>query len=215
MPSTPNIYSGPLLEQVAANAPNIVFEARALTEAGEVFKADAKMMKVSFVWAGAVKSAEVEKINSPSAAGADASNYLFQTRAHAITVNPPIMKEGGVYRINANLGVTDCYRSVAVALAVPIKIKSENLEKLPKALWMRYMLMLVKESGENVKNLEMIGLYQVPKKGVKTLKHDHSNGSLHIVVGSEALTSPYRKILTARRKDNSALVSCTIDEASG
>jgi hypothetical protein len=76
---------------------------------------------------------------------------------------------------------------------------------------MRYTLMLVKESGENVKNLEIIGLYCVPKNGVKTLKHDHSTGSLHIVVDSDALASPYRKILVARRKDNSALVSCAIE----
>jgi hypothetical protein len=211
MQTVPEISIEPLLGEAPAVSPNIGFEARALVETGEVFKADAKMMKVSFVWAGAVNSAEVERVNSPGTAGADASNYVFHTMAHAATVNPLKMKEGGVYGINTHLGVTNCYRSVATALSIPIKIRSENIERLPKALWMRYMLMLVKESGENAKNLEIIGLYHIPKNGVKTMKHDHSTGSLHIVVDSDALASTQRKILIARRKDNSALVSCAVE----
>ncbi len=49
---------------------------------------------------------------------------------------------------------------VARVLTRPFVFAGEDLGKLPKNLWMRYSLALVKATGENVRNLEVVGLYR-------------------------------------------------------
>jgi hypothetical protein len=208
----PTISAMPPFASAPTCVANLRFESRTIAETGGAFETNAKLIEASFVWTGAVKSAEIQKVNAPGITKVDSPHYLFPTKEHVFLIEPLKVKQDGVYKLNTYLGTTGCYRSVERALLIPIKIKSENLEKLSKALWMRYTMMLVKESGENVKNIEMVGIYRVPKNGVKTFKLDPSTGSLLIVVGADALQSPFRKIIIARRKNNSTLVSCAIDE---
>jgi hypothetical protein len=77
---------------------------------------------------------------------------------------------------------------------------------------MRYSLQLVKETGENIKNLEIIGLYRIPKNGLKSVKHDATTGLLKIVAGADAQNSKECYLLVARKKSNSSIVSCMVHE---
>jgi hypothetical protein len=93
----------------------------------------------------------------------------------------------------------------------PISIKSKDLASVPKSIWMRYTMHLVKETEENVKNLQIIGLDLIPKHGVKSMTHSASDGSLQIRVGAEAVNSEHCTLVVAREKSDNAIISYIMD----
>jgi hypothetical protein len=96
-------------------------------------------------------------------------------------------------------------------LQIPIPIKSEGIASISKARWMRYTLRLVKETGENVKNLEIIGLYKIPKQGVKKISHNASDGTIHIQVGVESINCNCCVLVLAKRKKDNSMFSYSMD----
>ncbi len=97
-----------------------------------------------------------------------------------------------------------------LSLAVPIQ--AENTQHLPKGMWMRYSLQLVRGTGENVRNLEVLGLFRIPRKGVADLRHDPKQGRILVRLEAAALKAPRAPFILARRKDDGGLVSCFVED---
>jgi hypothetical protein len=76
---------------------------------------------------------------------------------------------------------------------------------------MRYSLELVRATGENVRNLEVLGLFRLPRKGVTDLRHDPKTASILVRLEPAALKAPRAPFILARRKDDGALVSCFVE----
>ena len=97
-----------------------------------------------------------------------------------------------------------------LGLAVPFR--GQEIQRLPKGLWMRYSLQLVRGTGENVRNLEVLGLFRIPRKGVADLRHDPAGGRLLLRLEASALKAPRAPFILARRKDDGGLVSCFVED---
>lgn len=107
---------------------------------------------------------------------------------------------------------TKSHASLGRVLTQPFAFPGEDLEKLPKNLWMRYSLALVKATGENVRNLEVVGLYRLPRKGVSDLRPD-GQGKVWVRLTPEAVTAKRAPFMLARRKDDQTFVSACVDES--
>ncbi len=103
-------------------------------------------------------------------------------------------------------------KALELALGWPIAIPGEDLQKLPKALNMRYTLQLVKGTGENIRNLEVLGVFLLPAKGVTSLRHDPQTGRLLVNLGIEAVGARRKQFILARKKDDRGYVSCFVEE---
>ncbi|MBP1627716.1 MAG: hypothetical protein H6Q00_2191 [Holophagaceae bacterium] len=102
-------------------------------------------------------------------------------------------------------------RDLELALGLPMAILGEDPQQLPKPLWMRYTLQIVKATGENIRNLDVLGIYRIPTKGVTGLRHDARTGRLVIQLGSAASGAPRAPFILARRKDDRTIVSCYLE----
>jgi hypothetical protein len=87
-----------------------------------------------------------------------------------------------------------------------------DIQRLPKGLWMRYSLQLVRGTGENVRNLEVVGLFRLPRKGVADLRHDPGQSRILVRLEASALKAPRAPFILARRKDDGTLVSCFVED---
>jgi hypothetical protein len=77
---------------------------------------------------------------------------------------------------------------------------------------MRYSLQLVRGTGENVRNLEVLGLFRLPRKGVSDLRHDAKQGRILVRLESSAVRAPRAPFILARRKDDGSLLSCFVED---
>jgi len=107
-------------------------------------------------------------------------------------------------------GATVAGLDTMLSLAVPIR--AENIQHLPKGLWMRYSLQLVRGTGENVRNLEVIGLFHLPRKGVADLRHDPGQNRILVRLEASAIKAPRAPFILARRKDDGSLLSCFVED---
>ena len=123
----------------------------------------------------------------------------------------PILKPG-LRRLEAGLGAVTAQPGLEVMLALGVPIQGENIQRLPKGLWMRYSLQLVRGTGENVRNLEVLGLFNIPRKGVADLRHDPRQGRLLLRLEASALRAARVPFILARRKDDGALLSCFVED---
>jgi len=110
------------------------------------------------------------------------------------------------------LSVPRVRRDVEAMLALPIAIPGEDFQRLPKVLNMRYTFQLVKATGENIRNLDVLGIYLVPDQGVTSLRHDARTGRILVNLGPAALGAPRRRFLLARKKDDRGFVSCFVED---
>lgn len=115
-------------------------------------------------------------------------------------------------RMDPGLGSVGVESGLDTMLSLAVPIQAENIHQLPKGLWMRYSLQLVRGTGENVRNLEVIGLFRIPRKGVADLRHDPSRGRILVRLESSALRASRAPFILARRKDDGALVSCYVED---
>jgi hypothetical protein len=97
-------------------------------------------------------------------------------------------------------------------LSLPIPLRAEDIQRLPKGLWMRYSLQLVRGTGENVRNLEVLGLFRIPRKGVTDLRHEPGLSRILIRLEAAAVRAPRAPFILARRKDDGSLLSCFVEE---
>jgi hypothetical protein len=107
-------------------------------------------------------------------------------------------------------GTAESGLEAMLSLAVPIR--GEDIQRLPKGMWMRYSLQLVRGTGENVRNLEVLGLFRIPRKGVADLRHDPSLGRILVRLESSAIKAPRAPFILARRKDDGSLLSCFVED---
>ena len=77
---------------------------------------------------------------------------------------------------------------------------------------MRYSLQLVRGTGENVRNLEVLGLFRIPSKGVADLRHDPGQGRILVRLEASAVRASRAPFILARRKDDGSLVSCYVED---
>ena len=118
----------------------------------------------------------------------------------------------GVRRLDPGLDDARTEPGLEAFLSLPVPIQSEDIQRLPKGLWMRYSLQLVRGTGENVRNLEVLGLFRIPRKGVADLRHDPGRGRILVRLESSALKAPRAPFILARRKDDGALLSCFVED---
>lgn len=133
----------------------------------------------------------------------------FQARSRANLQPLPLP---GVRGGAPSLGTPVCRKALDLALGLPIAIQGQQVQDLPKPQWMRYSLQLVKATGENIRNLEVMGIYRIPSKGVAAMKHDSASGRLLLELTREAAGARRQPFLLARRKDDRSLVSCFLEE---
>lgn len=114
------------------------------------------------------------------------------------------------FRIPAQGFSIDVEKRLDPVLRRPFTFYTQDIQKLPKALWMRYSLALVKATGENVRNLEVLGLWQLPKKGVSGLRPD-AEGRLIVQLSAEASAATRAAFMVARKKDDQNLVSAFVE----
>lgn len=98
-------------------------------------------------------------------------------------------------------------------LGIPLSVLGEDLAKVPKALWMRYNLQLVRATGENIRNLEVIGLYRIPAKGTEQVRPDPATGRLLVTLGPAAAGAKRAPFVMARRKSDASIVCCFVEDA--
>ena len=122
------------------------------------------------------------------------------------------LPRAGARRLDPTLSGGETRPGLEVALRLPVPVQGEDIQRLPKGLWMRYSLQMVRATGENVRNLEVLGLYHLPRKGVADLRHDARRGRILVRLESEAAKAPRVPFILARRKDDGALLSCYLEE---
>lgn len=129
------------------------------------------------------------------------------SRRHAEPLTPP-----GARRLDPVLqgGMAEAGLDLMLSLAVPIR--AEAIHALPKGMWMRYSLQLVRGTGENVRNLEVLGLFRIPSKGVADLRHDPGQGRILVRLEASAVRASRAPFILARRKDDGSLVSCFVED---
>ena len=209
--SSPSVSVLPLPVSASVSVLNVQFEARVLLETGEAFRADAKLVSIPLVWPVAAKSAKIPRMDDVAVNKVDEPYSVFNVQFY--TLPRFLLEHGGViHKQIAAINFPRCFASVATALSLPIRIKPDDSLLASKALRMRYSLQLVKKTGENIRNLEIIGLFRIPKKGVSSFKHDATTGLLWITAGTEAQKSRSCKLILARRKSDSKILSCILDD---
>lgn len=110
------------------------------------------------------------------------------------------------------LSVPGCRRGLDLALDLPLAVSGEDLRSAPRPTQMRCSLQIVKATGENVRNLDLLGRYLIPKQGVREVRHDAASGRLLVLLGPEAAGSGRAPLLIARRKDDRSLLTCFTEE---
>lgn len=105
-----------------------------------------------------------------------------------------------------------CRRGLDLALGLPVAVAGEDLRSAPRATQMRCSLQIVKATGENVRNLDLLGRYLIPRNGVREVRHDAASGRLLVLLGPEAAGSGRAPLLIARRKDDRSLLTCFAEE---
>jgi hypothetical protein len=105
------------------------------------------------------------------------------------------------------------FAGLPIALGLPLAVAGEDLGRLPKALWMRYNLQLVRSTGENIRNLEVTGLYRIPAKGTRQVRQDPATGRLLVTLGPEAAGARLAPFLLARRRTDGAVLCCFVEDA--
>jgi hypothetical protein len=134
---------------------------------------------------------------------------LDRPPAHRLSETLP---QPGVRRLETALGRRQAEAGLEAMLSLAVPIRGEAIQHLPKGVWMRYSLQLVRGTGENVRNLEVLGLFRIPRKGVKDLSHDASLGRILVRLDSSAVRSPRVPFILARRKDDGSLLSCFVED---
>ena len=104
------------------------------------------------------------------------------------------------------------FRALEQALAMPVAFPCEDMTRISRAIWMRYTLKLVRETGENIRNLDVLGLYRIPSRGTRQVNHQAATGRLLVALGPEAAGAPRAPFILARKKDDDSIVCCFVED---
>jgi hypothetical protein len=97
-------------------------------------------------------------------------------------------------------------------LGLPLAVRPENLDRLSKAVLMRYNLQLVRSTGENIRNLEVMGLYRIPSRGTRPVRFDSTTGRLLVAMSAEAAGAPRSPFILARRRSDGTVVCSFVED---
>jgi hypothetical protein len=140
-----------------------------------------------------------------------AGRVVAPARPAVARLHEPLARPG-TRRLDPALSRGTALCSLEAAFAQALAIRGEDIQHLPKGLWMRYSLQLVRETGENVRNLEVLGLFRIPRKGVGELRHDPRLGRILLRLDPAAAGAARAPFILARRKDDGTLVSCFVED---
>lgn len=198
-----------LLEQAVEGRALEPFQAKLCDESGWArWGAEAEVLRMTPLEAGRATQMAVPPLpRKAQVLGKLDPLALPPTRRWAEPLTPPKARsmDPGLKAIQTEAGL-------AAMLSLPVPIKSEDIQRLPKGMWMRYSLQLVRGTGENVRNLEVLGLFRIPRKGVADLRHDPGQGRIFLQLEAAALRAPRAPFILARRKDDGNLVSCYVED---
>lgn len=123
-----------------------------------------------------------------------------------------VLPRPGVRTGSPRLEAPKVLQDLRRVLGLPIAIAGEDLQKLPRAIGMRFTLQLVKATGENIRNLDVLGVFLVPEKGVSSLRHDARTGRILLELNTEAVGCRRKRFILARKKDDRQYVSCFVED---
>lgn len=168
----------------------------------------AKVLEMPVFQSGGQRRVEVPPLpRRPLCRRIESERFRTSCRSYREAFNRPAVR-GGSPELASAVGKG----GLDHVLSFPIAIQGRDVQTLPKAQWMRYSLQLVKSTGENIRNLEVLGLYWVPSRGVGGMRHDAKSGRLLLELSREAAGAARSPLLLARRRDDRTLVSCFLEE---
>lgn len=177
-------------------------------EAWAHWAAGAKVLEMPVFAQGALRRMEVPSLPSrPACHRVEAANFRTSSRCLREGFARPVAWGGP-----PTLALPAARSGLDLALSLPIAVQGQDVQTLPKVQWMRYSLQLVKSTGENIRNLEMLGIYQIPSQGVAGMRHDARTGRLLLELNRDAAGGRRVPFLLARRRDDRTLVSCILEE---
>lgn len=193
---------------ILQNEPTCFTAALREENAWGTWAAGARVCEMPLFTAGACGRMDVPPLpRSASARRTDLAPFRCMSRA----VREPF-RSPGARSLSPRLVPPRVRRDLDAVLGLPIAIAGEDFQKLPKALNMRYTFQLVKATGENIRNLDVLGVYPVPVKGVAALRHDPRTGRILVNLDPEAVGAARGRFILARRKDDRSFVSCFVEE---
>ena len=136
------------------------------------------------------------------------AGFAARARSGWAAPEPPEARRG-----LQSLGGFRVHPGLQVVLGLPMAVIGEDLARLPKALLMRYNLQLVRATGENIRNLEVVGLYRIPAKGTEQVRQDPATGRLLVTLGPAAAGARLAPFILARRKTDASIVCCFVEES--
>jgi hypothetical protein len=136
------------------------------------------------------------------------AEFAARARSGWTRPEPPAVRRG-----HQPLAGFRVHGGLPVMLGLPMAVVGEHPDRLPKALMMRYNLQLVRATGENIRNLEVIGIYRIPAKGTEQIHHDPATGRLMVTLGPAAAGSRLAPFVLARRKTDASIVCCFVEES--
>lgn len=199
----------PLLREGAGCRTLAPFQAHLMAESGWArWGAEATVLRMSALEPGRAARLSVPPLPRRAAT---AGRVETLSRPEARRVSEPMVRPG-VRRLDPVLTAGEARAGLAAMLTRPVPVRGVDIQHLPKGLWMRYSLQLVRGTGENVRNLEVLGLFRIPRRGVADLRHDARNGRILLHLEAAAVSAPRAPFILARRKDDGALVSCFVED---
>lgn len=180
-------------------------EARLQAEEGwTAWASGARVVPMEVFRAGGTRRLEVPALPRRARVLAPAA-AAFAARGRGADLAPSRPRGRG---LAVGLGTVASRRGLDLAFSLPMAIAGEDLRTAARPLQMRCSLQVVKATGENVRNLDLLGRYAIPDRGVQELRHDPASGRLLVRLGPEAAGAGRRLLLIARRKDDRSLVTC-------
>lgn len=188
---------------------SVTFPGRTQAEEGWAqWAAGAKVCEMTPFAAGGHRRVEVPPLpRRPDCRRVEPGVFRAGTRNYREGLGRPQVRGG-----SPELGSGVARGGLDMVMSLPIAIQGQDVQNIPKVQWMRYSLQLVKATGENIRNLDVLGLYRIPAKGVASMRHDAKTGRLLLDLGREAAGASRLPFLLARRKDDRTLVSCFLEE---
>lgn len=96
----------------------------------------------------------------------------------------------------------------------PFQMVAIPFQRLPKPLQMRYSLQLVKSTKHNIRSMDILGYFNLPKNGVNAMRFDSTKSRLFLALTPVAARATRVPFLLARLKDSGEILSCYPEEAS-
>lgn len=205
----PELRAEPCLQAGGAVTAPMAWTARVQGEPGwAAWSTGANVMALPLLSADKTRRMEVPALPRRARARQQVLEALA-TRTHAgwsAFPAPPVRS------LRSQWPAPNVHAGLAGMLEVPLAVIGEDLQKISKALWMRYTLQLVRSTGQNIRNLEVLGLYRIPAKGTRQVHHDPATGRLLVTLGPEAAGAKRAPFILARQKDDNAVVCCFVEE---